>query len=83
MSVSNWSEADSNRAKEIWAEYQLQHDLSDKGGKTAGIDPVSGSLWIGESIRDVIAQRDAAGLGDPLFFERVGSATYYRKGGRR
>ena len=43
MSVSNWSDADSNRAKEIWAQYQRHHDLSDKGGKTAGIDPVSGS----------------------------------------
>jgi hypothetical protein len=31
----------------------------------------------------VIAQRDAAGIATPLFFMRVGSATYYRKGGLR
>jgi predicted Fe-S protein YdhL (DUF1289 family) len=32
MSVSNWSEADSNRAQEIWSEYQQRHDLSEKVG---------------------------------------------------
>jgi hypothetical protein len=83
MTVSNWTEADSNRAREIWSEYQLQHDVSDKLGQTAGIEPVSGSIWFGESIQDVIAQRDAAGSAAPLFFMRVGSSTYYRKGGHR
>jgi hypothetical protein len=83
MSVSHWSEADSNRAQEIWAEYQRHHDLSEKIGQTAGIDPVSGCILFGDSIQDVIAQRDAAGIATPLFFMRVGSATYYRKGGLR
>lgn len=80
MKVSNWTEADSSRAQEIWSEYQQLHDVSEKVGQTVGIDPVSGRVWFGDSIQDVIAQRDAAGSETPLFFVRVGSATYYRKG---
>ena len=83
MTVSNWTAADSNRAQQIWSEYQQHHDVSDKTGQTAGIEPVSGSIWFGNSIQDVIAQRDAAGSGDALFFVRAGSETYYRKGGHR
>ncbi|HEV3418579.1 MAG TPA: hypothetical protein VG056_17280 [Pirellulales bacterium] len=83
MTVSNWTEADSNRAQELWLEYQRHHDISDRVGQTAGIEPVSGSIWLGYSIQDVIAQRDADGSTAPLFFVRVGAATYYRKGGRR
>lgn len=83
MTASSWTEADSNRAQQIWSDYQQQHDLSEKMGQTAGIEPVSGCIWLGGSIQDVIAQRDADGCAAPLFFMRVGSATYYRKGGHR
>ncbi len=83
MTVSPWTEADSKRAEEIWAEYQQQHDVSGKVGQTAGIDPVSGRVWFGDSVQDVVAQQDAAGSAVPLFFIRVGFATYYRKGGNR
>ena len=83
MTVSNWTEADSSRAREIWSNYQRDHDLSEKTGHTAGIDPASGHIWFGESIQDVVAQRNADGSEAPLFFVRVGSATYYRKGGHR
>jgi hypothetical protein len=83
MAVSSWTKADSDRAQEIWSEYQQHHDLSHKTGQTAGIDPLGGCIWFGDSIQDVIAQRDAAGSEAPLFFMRVGSATYYRKGGHR
>jgi hypothetical protein len=83
MTVSNWTEADSDRARHIWSEYQLHHDLSEKIGQTAGIDPVSGCIRFGESIQDVVAQRDADGSEAPLFFVRVGSTSYYRKGGHR
>ena len=80
---SPWKETDSLKAKQIWAAYQQQHDLSDRIGQTVGIDPASGRIWFGESIQDVVFQRDAEGLDTPLFFERVGSETYFRKGGRR
>jgi hypothetical protein len=80
MPLAEWNEADSFRAKQIWVEYQRQHDLSDRLGQTAGIDPHSGRIWFGESIHDVVLQRDAEGLNTPLFFERVGSDAYYQKG---
>jgi hypothetical protein len=83
MAVSSWTEAESNRAQAIWSEYQQERDLSGKTGQTAGIDPASGGIWLGGSVQDVIAQRDADGSDAPLFFMRVGSATYYRKGGHR
>ena len=41
MALSNWEEADSVKAKQIWTEYQQRHDLSDRMGQTAGIDPYS------------------------------------------
>lgn len=83
MPVSPWTETDSSRAKQIWSEYVRLHDLSRRTGQTAGIDPSTGHIWFGDSIRDVVAQRSAAGSDAPLFFERVGSVTYLRKGGRR
>ncbi len=83
MTVSNWTDAESKRAEAIWSEYQQQHDLSGKTGQTAGIDPASGCVWLGDSVQDVVAQRDSDGSDAPLFFMRVGSATYYRKGGHR
>lgn len=83
MTTSHWTEADSVQAEKLWSEYEHQHDLSDKAGQTAGIDPASGRIWLGESIQAVIAQRDAHGSDAPLFFVRVGSDTDYRKGSRR
>ena len=83
MTASTWTESDTAKAERIWSDYQKQHDLSAYIGKTAGIDPNTGRVWIGESIRDVLSQRSADGIDSLLFFERIGSKTYYRKGGRR
>jgi hypothetical protein len=80
MPLAEWTESDSHKAKQVWVEYQRQHDLSARIGQTAGIDPHSGRIWFGESILDIVSQRDAEGLDSPLFFERVGSDAYYRKG---
>ena len=82
MFVSPWKPEYTISAERFWAEYQTAHDLSDRLGQTAGIDPETGEIWFGESIQDVVAQRDAIGLSSPLRFERVGSASYYIKGGR-
>ena len=79
MGGSNWTEADSAKAKQIWVQYQRQYDLSDRVGQTVGIDPQSGQLWFGESILDIVSQRDAVGLTSLLFFERVGSEIYLNK----
>jgi hypothetical protein len=83
VTVSNWTDADSERAKQIWSDYEHYHDLAEKAGQTAGIDPASGRIWFGHSIQDVIAQRDVAASDAPLFFVRIGYAAYYRKGGHR
>ena len=83
MKHPNWEQADSRKAKQIWAEYQKQHNLSDRIGQTVGIDPKSRRIWFGSSIRDIVLQRNSEGLNSPLFFQRVGSETYFRKGGRR
>ena len=80
MPHAEWNETDSFRAKQIWLDYQSQHDLSERLGQTVGIDPRNGRLWFGESINDIVLQRDAEGLDTPLFFERVGSDAYYQKG---
>jgi hypothetical protein len=83
LNVANWTVADTARAQELWADFQRQHDLSERQGQTVGIDPKSGGFWFGDSIADVVSQRDREGLDTPLFFERVGAETYWRKGGRR
>ena len=80
MALADWEESDSAKARQIWMDYQRQHDLSARIGQTAGIDPRSGRIWFGESILDIVSQRDAEGLDSPLFFERVGFDTYHRKG---
>jgi len=82
MALVNWEESDSAKARQIWIDYQLQHDLSARIGQTAGIDPRSGRIWFGSSVRDIVSQRDAEGLRSPLYFERVGSEAYLHKGSR-
>lgn len=83
MKHPHWTQADSREAKQIWDEYQNQHNLSDRIGQTAGIDPKSKRIWFGSSIRDIVLQRNTEGLHSPLLFQRVGSETYFRKGVRR
>jgi hypothetical protein len=82
MNTSTWNDLETAKAEQIWSQYQQSHDLSGQIGKTAGIDPASGRVWVGESIPDVLAMRTADGFESLLYFVRVGSSTYYRKGGR-
>lgn len=83
MSVSNWTDADTARALQVWAEYQKHQDVSGQTGQTDGIDAVSGRIWFGESATDIRRQMDVEGLDTPLLCVRVGSDYYVRKGGRR
>ena len=83
MTVSNWNESDTERARAFWSEYTQHHDISGKTGQTVGIDPNTGRIWFGDSIQDVIAQRDADGISAPLYAIRVGYDYYYRKGSKR
>ena len=70
MKDLNWEQADSRKAKQIWEEYQKQHNLSDRIGQTAGIDPKSRRIWFGSSIRDIVLQRSSEGLDSPAFLSK-------------
>ncbi|HTQ38584.1 MAG TPA: hypothetical protein VMJ32_06125 [Pirellulales bacterium] len=83
MSTEAWTDIETERAKQIWSEYAANHDLSDRKGQAAGIDPATGQIWFGESAADIAHQLEDAGTSKPLFFIRVGYETYLRKGGRR
>ena len=83
MSVAEWTQSDTQRAQQIWAEFTSKNDLSNRLGQAAGIDPASGRIWFGESALDIVDQMKAAGEAVPLFFVRVGYESYLRKGGRR
>ncbi len=80
MKHSIWTETDARKVKQIWDTYQKQHNLSERIGHTAGIDPKSSRIWFGDSIQAIVQQRDREGLDSPLFFQRVGDETYFRKG---
>ncbi len=83
MAVDNWTDADTQRARHFWAEYRRKHDVSDRRGQTAGIDPTSGRVWFGASAQDIVSQMDAEGGATPLYFVRIGFDHYLRKGGSR
>ena len=80
IAVNTWTERDTEKAKEVWAAYQRQHDISERIGQTAGIDPASGQIWFGASAKDIVAQMEAEGRVIPLYFVRVGTDYYLRKG---
>jgi hypothetical protein len=82
METKSHKPVNTKEAERIWAEYETNHDLSGLRGKTAGIDPITGNIWIGDSIFNVIDQRDAAGVESLLFFVRIGYRTYFTKCGR-
>jgi hypothetical protein len=50
------SKIDTERAREIWREYQLTHDVSALAGQTAGIDPETGEVFCGADAKDIVTQ---------------------------
>ena len=83
MRDPRWDPADSVKCKQIWEAYQQEHDLSARHGQTAAIDPKTGRIWFGESIEDVLMQREAEGLKSPMYWQRVGHVAYFLKKGRQ
>ena len=83
MKHPEWTEIDTRTCKQIWAEYQKQHDITERIGQTAGIDLKSGRIWFGTSALEIVKKRETEGLTSPLFFERVGFKAYFRKGGHQ
>ncbi|NCO41880.1 MAG: hypothetical protein COZ06_18630 [Armatimonadetes bacterium CG_4_10_14_3_um_filter_66_18] len=74
---------DMERAQQFWEVYQRQHDVSARKGQAAGIDPVTGRVWFGESLIDIANQINAAGQFRPFYGVRVGYDYYLRKGSLR
>jgi hypothetical protein len=82
MTAATWKPEYTERAQEIWERFQQQHDLSDKRGKVAAIDPESGRVWIGDSGVDVADKMQAEGMDVPVYLVRIGSDYFLRKGRR-
>ena len=83
MSDGNVTDLDTERARQYWAQYQRQHDVSDRIGETVGIDPVTGRVWFGASAKDIVAQMEVEGVRMSLYFVRIGVDYYLRKGASR
>ncbi len=83
MNGSSSALVDTAKARELWVEYQRQHDVADRMGQAVGIDPVSGRIWFGRKALDIARQMRAEGIDRPFYCVRVGSDFYGRKGGRR
>jgi len=82
MSASAWTDADTARALQVWADYHRHHDVSSLLGQTVGIDPGSGQVRFGASAREIAARLLDQGAFRPLSFTEVGK-DYYRRKGRR
>jgi hypothetical protein len=82
MSAGKGHSLDIEKAQRVWDEYQKQHDVSAHLGQAVGIDPDTGEVFFGDSIRDVVERLDAQGAFRPLFYLRVGQRYYWRKGRR-
>jgi hypothetical protein len=80
MTGSSSMVADAIKARELWAEYQRQHDVSDRMGQAVGIDLVSGRIWFGRKALDIARQLRAEGVDRPFYCVRVGSDFYGSKG---
>lgn len=74
---------DVERACAIWDEYRRQHDITPLVDQTAGIEPISGRIWFGESAADVYQKKIADGIEAPMYVVRVGYDYYVRKGRHR
>src|SRR5712691_675744 len=53
---TTWSDDNTAKAHSIWGDYQRHNNMSGKRGLTAGVDPVSGGVWFGETAKDIILQ---------------------------
>jgi hypothetical protein len=77
------SSVDVDRARAIWDDFCRQNDISALKGQTAGIEPVTGRIWFGDSAIEVHDKMVADGVDVPFYAVRVGFDFYLRKGGRR
>jgi hypothetical protein len=79
----NHRQFDMNKVNEVWEEYARTHDLAGKGQMAVGIDPDTREVFLGESASEIVEHLKQEGRFRPLYFRRVNSPYYWRKGGRR
>jgi hypothetical protein len=70
------SEADIERVRRIWAEYQRTHDISAYDGQTAAVDMVTGEVVFGPSAYQIWTRVREPGRTGRLFVIRMNSADY-------
>jgi hypothetical protein len=80
MSTIRTAGPDIEHALSFWADYQKEHDVSDRRGQAVGIDPIGRRVWFGESAIDIKKQLENEGVKSKVILIRVGSDYYYRKG---
>jgi hypothetical protein len=68
------------RAKQIWAEYQTTHGVSALKGQVAAINPETGRVWIGPDGLDMIDRMEADAVVFPVYLVRVGYDYMYVRG---
>lgn len=84
MLTEVFTEADWERAKAVWSEYQKTHDVSEYHGQAVGVDPHTREVFIGgRTAGDLIDRLLAEGRWRPLIIWRVGFPYYGRIRGRR
>ncbi len=80
MTTATWTPEYTARAQQIWEVYQREHDLSDRHGKVAAIDPVSGQVWIGTSGAEIAESLKKQEIYVPVYLVRIGYDHFVRKG---
>lgn len=70
------------RSKKVWAQYQLDHDVSQLRGRVAAVEPVSGRVWIGDDALEAVEAMNAEGVDALVWFVRVGFSYLDVKGRR-
>lgn len=71
---------DGEKAKQIWAEYERTHDLHGMEHLAVGIDPDTGVVHFGTSMKDIGNRLDREGRFRPLYYRWVNRPNYYRHG---
>ena len=74
---------DTEKAKQIWAEYERTHDLSGMEKLAVGIDPETGDVHFGKSMMEIGERLRSEGRFKPLFYRWVSDPSYFHRGVRR
>ncbi len=83
MTEPAWKPDYTERADRFWAEYQKTLGVTDRMGQALGVDPLTGKIWFGTSILDMMDQHKTMQQVSPLFYLRAGRRSCDRVGSCR